>query len=63
MIVAARNRERGEAAVASLSELTGKGENVQFIQLDLADLASIRSFSEKFAFFLSILYLAQSPNF
>jgi NAD(P)-dependent dehydrogenase (short-subunit alcohol dehydrogenase family) len=47
VIVAARNKERGEAAVASLAESTGKGENVQFIQLDLADLSSIRAFTQR----------------
>jgi len=48
VIIASRSRERVEAAVLSLSQSTGKGENVQFIALDLADLSSIRAFSENY---------------
>ena len=44
VILACRNRERGEATVAEVKKRTGNN-NVVFMQLDLASLDSVRSFS------------------
>ena len=53
VILACRNRERGEAAVAEVKKRTGNN-NVVFMQLDLASLDSVRSFSAS--------VLAQEPR-
>ena len=45
--VAARSREKGEAAVASISAATGSS-SVFFLALDLADLSSVRSCADAF---------------
>ncbi|VDB84664.1 unnamed protein product [Peniophora sp. CBMAI 1063] len=47
--IAARDRARGIAAVEAIRTETGKGEeSARFLQLDLADLASIRRAAEDF---------------
>ena len=46
MYIATRNRSQAEAAIAELKNLTGK--EALFIQLDLADLASVRRAAEEF---------------
>ncbi|HEY4463887.1 MAG TPA: SDR family NAD(P)-dependent oxidoreductase, partial [Streptosporangiaceae bacterium] len=47
VFVAARSREKGEAAVASIVAETGN-QDVTFLHLDLADLASVRHCAEEF---------------
>lgn len=47
MFIAARSREKGEAAVASIAAETGN-DAVIFLHLDLADLASVRRCAEEF---------------
>lgn len=44
--MAMRNREKGEAAIEKLQEDTGK--TAIFLQLDLADLKSVKAASEEF---------------
>lgn len=45
--IACRSRERGEAAVAAISEQAGS-DQIGFLQLDLADLASVRRAAAEF---------------
>ena len=47
IILAVRNIEKGEAALAALTNLHPKAQ-IRVIQLDLADLESIRAFAEEF---------------
>ena len=47
VFIAARSREKGEAAVASIAAETGN-DAVTFLHLDLADLASVRRCAEEF---------------
>jgi NAD(P)-dependent dehydrogenase (short-subunit alcohol dehydrogenase family) len=47
VFIAARSREKGEAAVASIAAETGN-DAVAFLHLDLADLASVRRCAEEF---------------
>ena len=47
IILAVRNTEKGEAARAALSNLYPTAQ-IDVIQLDLADLESIRAFAERF---------------
>ncbi len=47
VFIAARSREKGEAAVASIAAETGN-DAVIFLHLDLADLASVRRCAEEF---------------
>lgn len=47
LYLACRSEEKGMAAVNEVKESSGN-QNVHFMQLDLADLASIREFSKKF---------------
>lgn len=47
--VAARDKTRGTVAVDAIRAETGKGEeHVRFLQLDLADLTSVRRAAEEF---------------
>ena len=46
VILACRNKEKGEAAVVQVKKRSGN-ENVVFVQLDLSSLESVRSFSSK----------------
>ena len=46
VILACRNKEKGEAAVVQVKKRSGN-ENVVFMQLDLSSLESVRSFSSK----------------
>lgn len=45
--MACRSEDKGMSAVDDVKKLSGS-ENVHFMQLDLADMASIRAFSKKF---------------
>jgi retinol dehydrogenase 12 len=47
VFVAARSREKGEAAVAAITAATGSSE-VFFLALDLADLSSVRACADSF---------------
>ncbi|XP_037342071.1 dehydrogenase/reductase SDR family member 13-like [Pungitius pungitius] len=47
VVLACRNREKAERAMAEIRQETGS-TNVLFMQLDLASLKSVRSFSERF---------------
>ena len=46
VILACRNKEKGEAAVVQVKKRSGN-ENVVFVQLDLSSLELVRSFSSK----------------
>ena len=46
VILACRNKEKGEAAVVQVKKRSGN-ENVVFVQLDLSSLESVRAFSSK----------------
>src|SRR5215475_4334152 len=46
--LACRSRQKGEAAVAGIAAATGS-EEVAFLPLDLADLASVRACAEDFS--------------
>ncbi len=46
VVIASRDRTRGEAAVARIANAV-PGAQVEFSQLDLASLASIRDFAER----------------
>ena len=47
VVLACRSEEKGLAAVAAIKKDTGS-ETVEFLQLDLSDLASVRRASEEF---------------
>ncbi len=47
LILACRDKNRGEAAVKRVIELTSN-KNVTYMNLDLQDLKSVESFSEAF---------------
>src|SRR5690242_4845134 len=47
VIVASRNPEKGQKAVSSIKEQV-PGAKIEFIQLDLASLASVRAFADEF---------------
>ncbi|OAA90032.1 Cyclopentanol dehydrogenase [Clostridium ljungdahlii] len=46
VIIAGRNKGKGEEAIRQIKELTSGG-NIRFEKLDLADLASIKAFGER----------------
>ena len=47
VILACRNKERGDVAVEKIKEETGN-KNVELMLLDLASLASVRKFADEF---------------
>jgi len=47
IILACRNKERGENAVKQIHELEKK-HNVEYMQLDLDDLSSVKRFADEF---------------
>ena len=49
MCAVGRSQAKGQAAVEKIRALSGAGkQNVQFIQLDLADIKKTKSAAEKF---------------
>ncbi|ETW02237.1 hypothetical protein, variant [Aphanomyces invadans] len=48
VVFACRSQERAEAAIASVAKSVGSSAKLQFLQVDLADLKSVRAFAEAF---------------
>ena len=48
VVIAARNTENAEAAVAEVRSRTGAGERITTLPLDLASFASVRQFAALF---------------
>jgi short-subunit dehydrogenase len=60
--LAARSKVKADAAIAELKEVTGK--EAIFLQLDLADITSIRKSAEEFLSYVpSILCLVVANHF
>jgi NAD(P)-dependent dehydrogenase (short-subunit alcohol dehydrogenase family) len=48
LILAVRNRAKGEATLEFIKSRNGHSNNVEVWDMDLADLTSVKSFAEKF---------------
>lgn len=48
LILAVRNRAKGEATLEFIKSRNGHSNNVEVWEMDLADLKSVKSFAEKF---------------
>lgn len=48
VVIACRSREKGQKAVQSIQQAIGNKADLHVIQLDLADLRSVKQFSEEF---------------